>query len=198
MHNFIPQHSTRWTQTIFAEGCALPAEGSHFATMFQKYCTCHENMTRGHTKCCTGHKKTLRSGIKPFDLNITSIVLIHGACRVKCSPSNDARLPAVWQRPRNTAPATISNTCPLISLRLPRKLTFQTPTCEDSMRLTCKMHFVPENVHGRLVKRCLKNCEFRDAYYLCELAQSKWTWTFDTGTFVRACANETRGSERIP
>ena len=29
--------------------------------IFEKYCACHEIMTRGHTKCCTGHAKTSSS-----------------------------------------------------------------------------------------------------------------------------------------
>ena len=41
-------HSTHSTRTI-------SAEGSHFETMLQKYCACHEIMSRGHTKCCIGH-----------------------------------------------------------------------------------------------------------------------------------------------
>ena len=41
-------HSAHSTRTI-------SAEGSHFETMLQKYCACHEIMSRGHTKCCTGH-----------------------------------------------------------------------------------------------------------------------------------------------
>ena len=43
-------HSAHSTRTI-------SAEGSHFETMLQKYCACHEIMSRGHTKCCTGHAK---------------------------------------------------------------------------------------------------------------------------------------------
>ena len=43
-------HSAHSTRTI-------SAEGSHFENMFQKYCACHEIMSRGHTKCCTGHAK---------------------------------------------------------------------------------------------------------------------------------------------
>ena len=55
------------------------AEGSHFETMLQKYCACHEIMSRGHTKCCTGHANASSSsssqmqplsGIEPFDLKI--------------------------------------------------------------------------------------------------------------------------------
>ena len=43
-------HSAHSTRTI-------SAEGSHFETMLQKYRACHEIMSRGHTKCCTGHAK---------------------------------------------------------------------------------------------------------------------------------------------
>ena len=43
-------HSAHSTRTI-------SAEGSHFETVLQKYCACHEIMSRGHTKCCTGHAK---------------------------------------------------------------------------------------------------------------------------------------------
>ena len=43
-------HSVQSTRTI-------SAEGSHVETMLQKYCACHEIMSRGHTKCCTGHAK---------------------------------------------------------------------------------------------------------------------------------------------
>ena len=65
-------HSAHSTRTI-------SAEGSHFETMLQKYCACHEIMSRGHTKCCTGHanassssssKMQPLSGIEPFDLKI--------------------------------------------------------------------------------------------------------------------------------
>ena len=42
------QHSVHSTPTI-------STEGSHFETMLQKYCACHEIMSRGHTKCYTGH-----------------------------------------------------------------------------------------------------------------------------------------------
>ena len=41
-------HSAHSTRTI-------SADGSHFETMLQKYCACHEIMSRGHTKYCTGH-----------------------------------------------------------------------------------------------------------------------------------------------
>ena len=41
-------HSAHSTRTI-------SAEGSHFETMLKKYCACYEIMSRGHTKCCTGH-----------------------------------------------------------------------------------------------------------------------------------------------
>ena len=52
------QPFARWTRTISAEGCTskskfatLPAfraaEGSHFETMLQKYCACHQIMSRG-------------------------------------------------------------------------------------------------------------------------------------------------------
>ena len=40
-------HSTR----------TISAEGSHVETMLQKYCACHEIMSRGHTKCRAGHAK---------------------------------------------------------------------------------------------------------------------------------------------
>ena len=47
-------HSAHSTRTI-------SAEGSRFKTMLQKYCACHEIMSRGHTKCCTGHAKASSS-----------------------------------------------------------------------------------------------------------------------------------------
>ena len=47
-------HSVPSTRTI-------SAEGSLFETMLQKYCACHEIMSRGHTKCCTGHAKASSS-----------------------------------------------------------------------------------------------------------------------------------------
>ena len=47
-------HSAHSTRTI-------SAEGSHFETMLQKYCACHEIMSGGHTKCCTGHAKASSS-----------------------------------------------------------------------------------------------------------------------------------------
>ena len=106
-------HSTR----------AISAEGSHFETILQKYCACHEIMTRGHTKCCTGHAKTSSSSssknatpLRNWALrpqNIGSMVRIPCACHVKRNPSNDTRLPTFWQRPRNTAPATIFTMCPI-------------------------------------------------------------------------------------
>ena len=39
----------------------ISAEGSHFEAMLQKYCACHEIMSRGHTKCCTGYAKASAS-----------------------------------------------------------------------------------------------------------------------------------------
>ena len=44
--------------------------------------------------------------------NMGSMVRILCARHVKRNPWNDARLPTFWQRPRNTAPATILITCP--------------------------------------------------------------------------------------
>ena len=91
--------------------------------MFRKYCACHEIMTRGHTKCCTGHANcSSSSSFKNVTLlrnralrpqNIASMVRIPCACHVKRNPSNDTRLPTFWQRPQNTAPATIFTTCPI-------------------------------------------------------------------------------------
>ena len=107
-------YSTHSTRTI-------SAEGSHFETMLQKYCACHEIMTRGHTKCCTGHAKvsstsnsenaTLLRNRALGPHNITSMVRIPCACHVKRNPSNDTRLPTFWQRPRNAVPATIFTMC---------------------------------------------------------------------------------------
>ena len=41
------------------------------------------------------------------------MVRIPCACHVKRNPSNDTRLPTFWQRPQNTAPATIFTKCPI-------------------------------------------------------------------------------------
>ena len=91
-------HSVPSTRTI-------SAEGSLFETMLQKYCACHEIMSRGHTKCCTGHAIASSSSSSK---NATPFR------HVECNPSNDKRLPPFWQRPRNTAPATIFTTCPIL------------------------------------------------------------------------------------
>ena len=62
--------------------------------LFQKYCACHEIMTRGHTKCCTGHANwSSSSSAKSATLllqNIGSTVRIPCACHVKRNPSNEA------------------------------------------------------------------------------------------------------------
>ena len=101
--------------------------------MFRKYCACHEIMTRGHTKCCTGHANcSSSSSFKNVTLlrnralrpqNIASMVRIPCACHVKRNPSNDTRLPNVL--------ATSTKYCACHdfhnvsdSLHLPRKLTF--------------------------------------------------------------------------
>ena len=167
-------HSAHSTRTI-------SAEGSHFETMLQKYCACHKIVTRGHTKCCTGHAKASSSSssknatpLRNWALrpqNLGSMVRIPCACHVKHNPSNDTRLPTFWQRPRNTAPATIFTMCP-IPCTCHVNSRFWPPHVTDSLHLPCKMTFMSENVREHPVKRCLWNCDFRD------------------GHFVRACAVE--------
>ena len=193
-------HSVRSTCTISAEVCASKSEnatapafraldtrdlrkGSSFETMLQKYCACHEIISRGHTKCCTGNAKESSSwssknaaALRNWALrpqNIGSMVRIPCACQVKRNPSNDARLPPFWQRPRNTAPATIFTTCP-IPCTCRANSRFWPPHVTDSLHLPCKMKFMSENVHEHPVKRCLRNCEFGTPT-LCEPAQSKST-----------------------
>ena len=126
--------------------------------MFRKYCACHEIMTWGHTKCCTGHANwssssrsknaTLLRNRALRPQNVASMVRIPCARHVKRNPSNDTRLPTFWQRPQNTAPATIFTKCripctchvnsrfdppkPSDLLHLSRKTTFCFKKCTDT------------------------------------------------------------------
>ena len=73
--------------TISAKGCTsksenatlpgstptISAKGLSFETMLQKYCACQESISRGHTKCCTGHGKassssSSKNAIEPIHL----------------------------------------------------------------------------------------------------------------------------------
>ena len=96
--------------------------------MLQKHCACRAIMSRGHTKCCTGHAKWSSSSssknatplrnwawaLRPQ--NAGYMVRIPCACHIKRNPLNDARLPTFWQRPRNTALAGHSQLVGLVKI----------------------------------------------------------------------------------
>ena len=120
-------HFARRTPTISAKGLS-------FETMLQKYGACHDIMSRGHAKCCTGHAKsssssssknaTSLSGIEPVDLYQRFIV---ATSTKHCTCHDFHNVPDF--------------------LHLPRRLMFLTSTAEDFLAPACKMKFISESVH---------------------------------------------------
>ena len=182
-----------------------PHNGSHFKAMFQKHCACHEIMNRSHTKCSNGHAKassssssknatTLRNWATwPQNIGSGSIMVrIPCARHVKCNPSNDTRLPTVWQCARNAAPATIFTTCRIPfachvnsrfwpshvtdSLHLPWKRNSCPKTCTDTGKtMHSKLRFPRRQLCG-----CLRS---RNQHRISKR---------------HSCANETSGTPRAP
>ena len=103
------------------------------------------------------------------------------------------RFSSATQVPR--LPATGMEKCPM-SCTWHAKRRFSDPKMS---RKRCACHHCSKNEHGVLVKRHLQKGRVTTAaLILCEPAQSKCTWTFHKGTFVRACANETNNPQSVP
>ena len=185
-------------------------KGLHFEAMLQKYCACHQIMSRGPTKRCTGHAKASSSSskntltplrnwaLRPQNIwSMASMVQIPCARHVKRNPSNDTRLPTIWQRPRwNTAPATIFITCP-IPCTCHVNSRFWPPHVMDSLHL-----HVQNEVHFRKCTRAPgktmpSNCDFRDGSFeqACAVEINIESQNISK---QHSCANEATRSERVP
>ena len=183
-------HSAHSTRTI-------SAKGSHFETRLRKYCACHDIMSRGHTKRCTGHAKAsilkfkfqkcslCQEALRPQ--NMESMVRIPCACHGKCIPLNDTHLPTFWHRPHNTAPATNFTTCPVPCTCMPCKLTFLTSTCDGFLAPAMQNARTPG-------KTMLSKLQFAGRK-LCASLRRRNQHRISKR---HPCANETSGSERAP
>ena len=133
------QHFARWTHTISAEGCiskrknaispafrALDTHDLRRGFTFRNHASEVLRLPRNHEPRSYEMPHWPRKSILKLKFQkcnpsqelspLTSkcrMVRIPCACHVKHNPSNDTRLPTFWQRPRNTAPATIFTTSPI-------------------------------------------------------------------------------------
>ena len=147
----------------------------------QKHHACHEIMSRGHAKCWTGHAKPSSSSSSSNAASRRNWALgcqnMGSMVRIPCGLSRKTQ-PFEWHAPANvlatsTQQRQIWNICPV-------RCTWDVnsrfwPHVTDSLHLPCKMKFMSADEHEHRVKRCLRNCDFRDGRELSpQSAQLFW------------------------